>query len=135
VLCPDHDLEIFQEILDKALCLMETSEGKEFLYYHFSVLNYYSSLFRQRGSIHADKRLYEIMKSIYEKNYKTMNVTNSLLFMTYDYEINNGHSEISKLVFDNIINQCQNIEYESIEAVYTSLSQTPFSNELRPKLK
>lgn len=128
-------MEIYQDILDKALDLMETAEGKEYLFNHFNCLNYYSSLFRQRGNLNSDKRLYEVMKGIYVENYKNMDISNSLLFMMYDSEIKNGHSEIALLVFENIIKQSQNIEWENIESIFTSLAQTPFSDELTPRLK
>ena len=38
----NSDSDIFNEMLEKALTIMETPEGKEYLYYNFSCLLYTS---------------------------------------------------------------------------------------------
>jgi hypothetical protein len=132
---PDHDSEIYQDMLDKALDLMETPEGTEFMYYNFSLLNTYSTLFKQRGQVNSFKRIYHIMKNIFEKNYQKMEISHSLMFILADYDYTEQNSELADLVFQNVLKKSVNMELENLYEIFSTLGMLLLKPEQKKQLR
>lgn len=133
--CNNTDSELYNDLLEKALIIMETPEGRNFLRFNFSILSIYSNIYRQRGQMAYYKRLYHVMKDIYQDNYKTMSISDSLMFIMADYDFTEENTEIANMVFQNIIKQVNNIELESIHEVFTSLGQLLLTDQQKSQLR
>ena len=132
---PNSNSEIFNDLLEKALSIMESPAGKDYLRLNFSTLSIYINMFRQRGQITYFKRLYHVMKDIFHENYKNMDISESLAFMMADFDFAEQNTEISNMIFQNIIKQVNNIELESIHEIFLTLGQLYLTDEQNDQMR
>jgi hypothetical protein len=114
---------------------METPEGLEYMYYNFQYLFHYTTIFKQRGQFNSFKRVYHVMKEIFEHNYKKMDISHSLMFMLTDFDYMEQHTEIADMVFQNVIKQAVNIEIENLPEIFSTLGQLLLTEDQKKQLK
>lgn len=124
-----------QDMLDRVLELMETPEGTLFLRGHFWLLPHFLGLFKQRGQANSAKRVYYVMRELFDQNYKQMDISQSLSFLAADYEFMEEFTDITRLVFDNIVQHAVNAEVENLGEIFEALGQITLPEDQTPRLR
>ena len=130
----DHDSEIYQEVTEGALSLMESPKSKDYIRENFNTIKSFCDIFKQRGQQNNFKRVYYLLRDCFENNVKGLDIQQGLNFIMMDFDFIGDNSEVANLVFQHIIQNVENTTLESIPLIYHTLSSIKLSDEQMTQL-